>query len=80
MDAIDISKQLTEKEARVVRAMVTRLTERGAAEALHISRNSLQRLLARLPSQRGTVALVRVRLTALGAMRWTDSGERTTPV
>jgi hypothetical protein len=80
MDPADLQKILAESEVKAIRTLVAREGERGAAEQLHVSRNSLQRLLARLPSQRGTVALVRQRLTSLGATRWTGTGERTTPV
>jgi hypothetical protein len=76
----DLRKVLSENEVNSIRVIVAQSGERVAAEALHISRNSLQRLMARLPSQRGTVALVRLRLAALGVARWTKDGERTTPV
>jgi hypothetical protein len=79
-EADDLQKILTENEVRSVRALVARDGERETARALQVSRNSLQRLMARLPSQRGTVALVRLRLTTIGAARWTDDGQRTTPV
>ena len=80
MDEGNFQKVLTENEVRSIRALVAREGEREAAEALQVSRNSLQRLMARLPSQRGTVALVRLRLTTIGGVRWTDDGQRTTPV
>jgi hypothetical protein len=80
MSDIDLRKVLTEKEVTAIRTLIARNGEREAADALQVSRNSLQRLLAQLPSQRGTVALVRLRLTAIGATRWTNGGERTTPV
>jgi hypothetical protein len=76
----DLGKVLTQKEVTAIRLLIARNGEREAADVLQISRNSLQRLLAQLPSQRGTVALVRLRLTTIGATRWTDGGERTTPV
>jgi len=76
----DLTKLLTENEVQSIRQLVGHIGERKTAETLHVSRNSLQRLLARLPSQRGTVALVRQRLAAIGATRWTENGERTTPV
>jgi hypothetical protein len=79
MDNIDLRKILTDSEVKAIRLLVARDGERAAAEQLHVSRNSLQRLMARLPSQRGTVALVRQRLTSMGATRWTAGGERTTP-
>ena len=80
MDDDDLRRVLTENEVKTIRLIVLQSGERAAAETLHVSRNSLQRLLARLPSQRGTVALVRLRLAALGVARWTKDGERTTPV
>jgi hypothetical protein len=80
MDPVDLQKILTESEVKAIRTLVARDGERGAAAQLHVSRNSLQRLMARLPSQRGTLALVRQRLTSLGATRWAEGGERTTPV
>jgi hypothetical protein len=80
MNTPELAKVLTEHEVKAIRLLVARKGERVAAEELHVSRNSLQRLMARLPSQRGTVALVRQRLTSLGAARWSDDGERTTPV
>jgi hypothetical protein len=76
----DLAKLLTDREVQTIRQLIGRIGERKAAEMLQVSRNSLQRLLARLPSQRGTLALVRQRLTAIGAARWTEDGERTTPV
>jgi hypothetical protein len=80
MNSADLQKVLTDNEVKSIRLLVGRKGERGAAEELHVSRNSLQRLMARLPSQRGTVALVRQRLTSIGAARWVNEGERTTPV
>jgi predicted DNA-binding protein (UPF0251 family) len=80
MAEIDLRKILTEKEVTAIRTLISRTGEREAADMLQVSRNSLQRLLAQLPSQRGTVALVRLRLTALGSTRWTNGGERTTPI
>jgi len=80
MESVDLRKILTDSEVKAIRSLVARDGERAAAEVLHVSRNSLQRLMARLPSQRGTVALVRQRLTSIGATRWAADGERTTPV
>ena|SRR5690349_7123604 len=80
MSTHDHEKVLTENEVKAIRFLVARKGERAAAEELHVSRNSLQRLMARLPAQRGTVALVRQRLTSIGATRWSEDGERTTPV
>ena len=72
----DHGKLLDERELTALRRLIARLGERKTAKALHISRNSLQRLRAQLPCQRGTIALVRQQLTA----RTNDDGERTTPV
>ena len=80
MNDLDTRKILTESEVRTIRQLVAMNGERGAADVLQVSRNSLQRLIARLPAQRGTVALVRQRLTTIGATRWTDDGQRTTPI
>ncbi|HEX9297718.1 MAG TPA: hypothetical protein VF881_17870 [Polyangiaceae bacterium] len=76
----NVAKLLTDHEVQTIRQLIGRIGERKASEMLHVSRNSLQRLLARLPSQRGTVALVRQRLATIGAARWTEDGDRTTPV
>jgi hypothetical protein len=55
-------RSLTSHEIGVVRRLVDLHGERGTAARLRISRNSLQRLMAQLPSRRGTIALVRMML------------------
>jgi hypothetical protein len=60
----DTTKTLSELELVRLRRLVDEIGERRTTELLLISRSSLQRLLARLPSQRGTVALVRQQLAA----------------
>ena len=60
----DTTKTLNELELVRLRRLVDEIGERRTTELLLISRSSLQRLLARLPSQRGTVALVRQQLAA----------------
>jgi hypothetical protein len=73
----DTTKTLSELELVRLRRLVDEIGERRTTELLLISRSSLQRLLARLPSQRGTVALVRQQLAAtrLGE----PHGDRITP-
>src|SRR5258708_39599261 len=71
------AKTLTDLEIMRLRRLVEEIRERRTSELLLISRSSLQRLLARLPSQRGTVVLVRQQLAATRLGR--GSGERITP-
>src|SRR5258707_1237615 len=71
------AKTLTDLEIVRLRRLVEEIGERRTTELLLISRSSLQRLLARLPSQRGTVVLVRQQLAATRLGR--GSGERITP-
>jgi hypothetical protein len=71
------AKTLTDLELVRLRRLVEEIGERRTTELLLISRSSLQRLLARLPSQRGTVALVRQQLAATRLGRGSD--ERITP-
>ena len=71
------AKTLTDLEIIRLRRLVEEIGERRTSELLLISRSSLQRLLARLPSQRGTVVLVRQQLAATRLGR--GSGERITP-
>jgi hypothetical protein len=53
---------LTEMEAARVRRLVLDRGEPEVVKMLMVSRSTLPRLIARLPMQRGTVALVRQRL------------------
>ena len=57
-------KSLTSHEIEMLRRLVRSHGERGTAAILRVSRNSLQRLMAQLPSHRGTIALVRMMLAA----------------
>lgn len=77
MSTEDKTKTLTDLEIDRLRLLIDQIGERRTTELLLISRSALQRLLARLPSQRGTVALVRQQLasTRLGQ----GHGDRLTP-
>ena len=57
--------KLSENDITRVAELVRKRGQGGAVEALAISRESLARVLARLPVRRGTVALVRQGLATL---------------
>jgi hypothetical protein len=58
---------LPEAEQRAVRALINTLGEAGARQRLGVSRPTIARLAGGLPVQRGTVALVTLRLREIGS-------------
>lgn len=58
--------QLTDAEETQLRALIETKGERGLIEAIEVPRNTLARVLGRLPVRRGTVAQVRAGLVRLG--------------
>jgi hypothetical protein len=60
---VDVFDALRAEEQHQLRALVRKMGERAACEALGIARSTLARALAGLPVRRGSVALLRARLT-----------------
>jgi hypothetical protein len=64
---IDVFDALRAEEQCRLRTIVHRMGERAACKALGIPRSTLARVLAGLRVRRGSVALLRARLSAPGA-------------